>query len=86
MENKIAILIKLVREYFEDKHLTVEFKICDGKTYVESAGCEWGGDSFEQALDEAIKEVTEWIEEDNQEEWEQEDEIAKAVDKIYENQ
>lgn len=82
MENKIAILIKLVREYFEDKRLTVEFKICDGKTYVESAGCEWGGDSFEQALDEAIKEVTEWIEEDNQEEWKQEDEIAKVVEDL----
>lgn len=82
MENKIAILIKLVREYFEDKFLTVEFKICDRKTYVESAGCEWGGDSFEQALDEAIKEVSEWIEEDNQEEWKQEDEIAKAVEDL----
>lgn len=82
MENKIAILIKLVREYFENKRLTVEFKICDGKTYIESNGCEWGGDSFEQALDEAIKEVSEWIEEDNQEEWKQENEIAKAVENL----
>lgn len=83
MENKIATLISLAREYYKDDSLTVNFNIYKGKTYVEINGDEWGCDNFEQGVDEAIKDFGEWIEEDNKDEWKQEDEIAKAVDNLW---
>lgn len=82
MENKIATLISLSREYFEDKCLTVNFNIYEGKRYVEVGNCEWGCKTFENGIDQAIKDIEEWCEEDNQEEWKRENEIAKAVEKI----
>lgn len=82
MENKIATLISLSREYFEDKCLTVNFNIYDGKRYVEVGNCEWGCKTFENGIDQAIKDLQEWYEEDNQEEWKRENEIAKAVENL----
>lgn len=86
MENKIATLISLAREYFEDKCLTVNFNIYEGKRYVEIGSkcgfCEWDCEKFEDGVDEAIKDLQEWYEEDNQEEWKRENEIAKAVENL----
>lgn len=82
MENKIATLISLAREYFEDKCLTVNFNIYEGKRYVEVGNCEWGCKTFENGIDQAIKDIGEWFEEDNQEEWKTENEIAKAVENL----
>lgn len=82
MENKIATLIILAREYFEDKSLTVNFNIYKGKRYVEIGNCEWGCKTFEKGIDQAIKDICEWYEEDNQEEWKRENEIAKAVENL----
>lgn len=82
MENKIATLISLSREYFEDKCLTVNFNIYEGKRYVEVGNCEWGCKTFENGIDQAIKDIGEWYEEDNQEEWKRENEIAKAVENL----
>lgn len=82
MENKIATLISLAREYFEDKCLTVNFNIYEGKRYVEVGNCEWGCKTFENGIDQAIKDIGEWYEEDNQEEWKRENEIAKAVENL----
>lgn len=83
MENKIATLISLAREYFEDNSLTVNFNIYEGKCYVEVGNCEWGCKTFENGIDQAIKDIGEWYEEDNQEEWKRENEIAKAVENLW---
>lgn len=77
MENKIATLIRLAREYFKNESLTVNFNIFKGKYYIEIAGEEWSCDNFEQGITQAIKDFGEWFEEDNQEEWKKEDEVAK---------
>lgn len=82
MENKIKTLISLAREYFDDKSLTVNFNIYEGKCYVEVGNCEWGCKTFEKGIDQAIKDIGEWFEEDNQEEWKTENEIAKAVENL----
>lgn len=82
LENKIDTLIELARKYFEDNKLTVNFNIFEGKRYVEVGNCEWGCKTFENGIDQAIKDIGEWCEEDNQEEWKRENEIAKAVEKI----
>lgn len=80
MENKIATLIGLAREYFKDKDLTVNFNIFKGKTYIEIGNCEWHCENFESGLDEAIKDLGEWFEEDNQEDFKTENEIARTVE------
>lgn len=82
MENKIATLIGLAREYFKDKDLTVNFNIFKGKYYIEIGDCEWSCKSFESGVDEAIKDISEWFVEENQEEWKTEDEIAKKWEQI----
>lgn len=82
MENKIATLISLAREYFEDNSLTVNFNIYEDKCYVEVGNCEWCCKTFENGIDQAIKDIGEWFEEDNQEEWKRENEIAKAVENL----
>lgn len=82
MESKIATLIGLAREYFDDNSLTVNFNIYEDKRYVEIGNCEWGCKTFENGIDQAIKDIGEWFEEDNQEEWKRENEIAKAVENL----
>ncbi|MCI7187292.1 MAG: hypothetical protein MR995_04030 [Fusobacterium mortiferum] len=82
MENKIETLIGLAREYFDDNSLTVNFNIYEDKCYVEVGNCEWGCKTFENGIDQAIKDIGEWFEEDNQEEWKTENEIAKAVENL----
>lgn len=82
LENKIDTLIELARKYFEDNKLTVNFNIFEGKRYVEVGNCEWGCKTFENGIDQAIKDLQEWYEEDNQEEWKRENEIAKAVENL----
>lgn len=82
MENKIATLISLAREYFEDKCLTVNFNIYEGKRYVEVGNCEWGCKTFENGIDQAIKDISDWFAEDNEKEWKEENEIAKAVENL----
>lgn len=82
LENKIDTLIELARKYFEDNKLTVNFNIFEGKLYVEVGNCEWGCKTFENGIDQAIKDIGEWYEEDNQEEWKRENEIAKAVENL----
>lgn len=82
LENKIGTLIELARKYFEDNKLTVNFNIYEGKRYVEVGNCEWGCKTFENGIDQAIKDIGEWYEEDNQEEWKRENEIAKAVENL----
>lgn len=82
LENKIDTLIELARKYFEDNKLTVNFNMFEGKRYVEVGNCEWGCKTFENGIDQAIKDIGEWYEEDNQEEWKRENEIAKAVENL----
>lgn len=82
LENKIDTLIELARKYFEDNKLTVNFNMFEGKRYVEVGNCEWGCKTFENGIDQAIKDIGEWFEEDNQEEWKRENEIAKAVENL----
>ena len=86
LENKIDTLIELARKYFEDNKLTVNFNIFEGKRYVEIGSkcgfCEWDCEKFEDGVDEAIKDLQEWYEDDNQEEWKRENEIAKAVENL----
>lgn len=82
LENKIDTLIELARKYFEDNKLTVNFNIYEDKCYVEIGNCEWSCGTFENCVDEAIKDISEWFEEDNQEEWKTENEIAKAVENL----
>lgn len=82
MENKIKTLISLARTYFEDNDLGVEFKLWKGKVCLEIGNCEWSCGTFENCVDEAIKDISEWYEDDNQEEWKRENEIAKAVENL----
>lgn len=81
LENKICTLISLAREYFKEDDLTVDFNIFKGKCYVEIGECEWSCKSFEEGVDQAIKDLGEWFEEDNQEEWKRENEIAREAEK-----
>lgn len=86
LENKIDTLIELARKYFEDNKLTVNLNVFEGKRYVEIGSkygfCEWDCEKFEDGVDEAIKDISEWFAEDNEKEWKEENEIAKAVENL----
>lgn len=67
MENKIATLINLAREYYKDNTLTVNFGKCKGDPLLAIGDCEWYGKTYDECLDEAIKEIGEWFTEDDKE-------------------
>lgn len=81
MENKIKSLINLAREYNENSDEDINLTIEEGKPTVYVMGDDYQANTWEEALDKAIKTIKGWLDlekEKHREEYEEENEIAKT--------
>lgn len=81
MENKIKSLINLAREYNENSDEDINLTIEEGRATVYVMGDDYQANTWEEALDKAIKTIKGWLDlekENHRKEYEEENEIAKT--------
>lgn len=64
MEEKIVTLIYLAKEFNETEEEDVSFSIAYGSPAIYVMGVGYVANTYEEALDKAIKTIQEWIEEE----------------------